>query len=121
VSTGPGGLRGGIGVLDKRCRIEYKVVAQDPDYGTEIITWALLAVVWCNAEDVIPSRSEAVKMQLATAVNQTRWRGRYRSDVDSSMRLTIWRPMPITYQIIGGPAELGNKEGIELMLARYSS
>jgi head-tail adaptor len=107
--------------LNKRCRLEYKVVAQDPDFGTEVVTWTLLAVVWCGVEDVMPSRSEAVKQQLATAVNQTRWQSNFRSDVDSSMRLIIWRPGPITYEIISGPAEVGNKDRIECMLARYSS
>jgi len=107
--------------LNKRCRLEYKVVTQDPDFGTELVTWALHAVMHCGVEDVMPSRSEAVKQQLARAVNQTRWQTNFRSDIDSSMRVIIWRPTPVTYQIISGPAEIGDKKRIELMLARYSS
>lgn len=108
-------------VLDTRSRIEQKIVTQDPDFGTEIVNWARLAVVWANVQDVLPSRSESVTQGLAIAKNPTRYRIRYRSDVDSSMRVIIWRPGPVTYQIVGGPAELGDKEYCEFMLERFSS
>jgi len=111
-----------VGPLDHRVRIESKSVAQDPDYGTEIVTWALLAVVWANVQDALPSKAESVVQGLAIAKNQTRVRIRYRSDVDSSMRMIIWRPGPITYQIVGGPAEIGGrKEYCEFMVERLSS
>lgn len=118
--------RRGIGVsilgnLDKRCRIERKAVTQEADYGTEVVTWALVGAAWCNVQDELPSKSEAVKQGLAVATNRTRWRARFRTDIDSSMRIVISRPSPIAYQIISGPAELGNKDGIECMLERYSS
>ena len=110
-----------LGPLNTRCRIERKVVSQDADYGTEVIAWALLGVAWCNVQDEFPSKSEAVKNGLAIATNRTRVRLRFRSDIDSSMRLVINRPAPQIYQIVSGPAELGNKEGIELFCERYSS
>lgn len=109
------------GTLNLRCRIERKSIVQDTDYGTEQIIWVLLAVVWCNVQDVLPSRSEAVKQGLAMATNQTRVRMRYRTDVDSSMRLVISRPVQTTYQIVAGPAVIGNKELIEFMVEKYSS
>lgn len=108
-------------VLDKRIRIEKKVATQDPDFRTEIVTWALLATVWAEVQDVLPSRSESVTMGVEIAKNQTRVRIRYRSDVDSSMRVVIWRPGPITYQIIGGPAELGQKQYSEFVVESLSS
>lgn len=104
--------------LNKRCRIEQKTTTTDDDYGTEVITWALLAVCWCESQDVLPSRSESVKNGLAVAANQTRIRLRYRTDIDSSMRLNI---DGTTYQIIAGPAELGKHQYIELMVEKYSS
>ena len=108
-------------VLDKRCRIEQKSVSQDPDFGTEIVTWVHLATVWAEVQDALPSRSESVTQGLAIAKNQTRVRIRYRSDVDSSMRMVLWRPGAITYQIVGGPAELGKHEYSEFMVERLSS
>lgn len=110
-----------LGPLTTRCRVEKKSITQDPDYGTEAITWALLAVVWCGVQDELPSRSEAVEQGLAMSTNRARVRMRYRSDIDSSMRFVIMRPGAMTYQIIAGPAELGNKEGIEFMAERMSS
>lgn len=110
-----------IGTLNTRARIEQKSVTTDPDYGTEVVTWVLLAVVWCSVQDELPSRSEAVKNGLAVSTQRTRVRMRYRSDIDSSMRLVINRPAPTVYQIISGPAILGNKHGIELFAERYSS
>lgn len=107
--------------LRHRCLIERKSVTQDPKYGTEVIAWVTVANAWCSAEDVSPSRSEAVKNGLAIAINQTVVRMRFRTDVDSSMRLTINRPALTVYQIIAGPAEIGNRQGIEFMVERITS
>jgi head-tail adaptor len=55
---------------------------------------------------------------MAIAANQSRFRCRFRKDIDSSMRIVIDN---VIYSIIGGPAELGKREYLELMLERYSS
>jgi SPP1 family predicted phage head-tail adaptor len=104
--------------LNKRCKIEQRATTQDSTYGTLTTTWTLLAVVWCQLQDVLPSRSESVKNGMQIAANQSRFRCRWRNDIDSSMRLTV---DGVNYQIIGGPAELGKREFLELMLERYSS
>lgn len=110
-----------IGSLNARCRVEYPVHSQDPVYGGDTITWTLLAVVWCNYQDELPSKSERVEQSLVLNTNRTRIRMRYRSDVDSAMRLVINRPNPTFYQIESGPAELGNKDGLEMMVVAFSS
>ena len=102
--------------LNKRCRIEYKSVTQNSLYGTEQIEWKLLAVIWCNTQDVLPSRAESIEGKVAIRKNQTRWRARYRDDIDSAMRIII---DSVVYQIISGPAVIGKNEFIELMLERY--
>jgi len=110
--------------LNHRVLIERKVVAQDPSYGTETVTWATVATLWANVQDVLPSRSEAVNNGLATATSQARVRMRYRTDIDSAMRMTINRPTPVVYQIISGPAELtqyGRHGWIEFMVERSST
>ena len=109
------------GSLRDRARIEYKVATSDANFGTEVVTWTLLATVWCNVQDELPSKSEAVKNGLVMGARRSRVRMRYRADLDSSMRLVISRPNSEVYQIIGGPAILGNKEGIELLCERYST
>ena len=110
-----------IGMLDRRIIIEKKVVTQDPDYGTEVVTWATLATVWANVQDVLPSRSEAVQRGLEIARNQTRIRFRYRSDVTSAMRITLLDGTGRVLQIVGGPAELGRHEYTEVVCEAYSS
>lgn len=104
--------------LDTRIRIEYKVTTQDADYGTPIDIWTLLAVVWANVQDVMPSRSESVKQGLEVARNQTRIRYRFREDVDSSMRVVIGAR---TLQIVAGPAELGRHEYSEVVCEAVST
>ncbi len=110
-----------IGSLNSRCRIEYKVTDRDPVYRGETIVWTLLAVVWCNISDVLPAKSEVVKADLMINVNRTQVIMRYRNDVDSSMRLVINRPNPVYYQIVSGPAEIGEKDGLQLFVEAYSS
>jgi len=110
--------------FDKRCRVEQKQITQDPDYGTEVITWILYRVLWCNVLDVLPSRSESVAQGLSVARNQTRIRFDKTSDteaIDSSMRCILMRPGPIIYQIVAGPAEVEKPRGIEIVAERYSS
>lgn len=110
-----------IGVLDTRCRIEQKVVTYDPEYGTELVGWAPLAVVWCSVQDELPSRSEAVKMGVEINTNRARVRMNYRTDINPSMRLVIYRPGEVVYEIVAGPAVLGHKDGIEVFVERFSS
>lgn len=109
------------GPLNTRCRIEQKSITQDPVYGTELVTWGTLATVWCAVQDELPSKSEAVKQGLTLTAQRTRVRMRYRTGIDSSMRLVISRPTETVYQIVGGPAILGNKDGLELVVEKYSS
>ena len=103
--------------LDRRCRIEQKTVTQDATYGSPVESWSLLAVIWCNIQDVLPSKSEAVKNGLVIGTKQKRWRARYCGDLDSSMRIVI---DGITHQIVGGPAELGQHEYIECVIEAYT-
>lgn len=107
--------------LNHRVLIERQVVTQDPQYGTEAVTWVTVANLWANVQDVLPSRSEAVKNGLATATSQTRIRMRFRTDIDSSMRMTISRPAPVVYQIISGTAELGRREWMEFVVERTTA
>ena len=110
-----------VGPLDTRIAIEYQATSQDSDYGTPVVTWTPLAVLWANVQDVMPSRSEAVRQGLQIARNQTRVRYRYRSDVTSAMRITVRGATDRVLQIVGGPAELGRHEYSECMCEAYTS
>ncbi len=112
-----------IGSLDTRCRVEGIVSSRDANYGSQVKTWALVGVYWCNVQDVLPSKSTEVTKDNSLRVNvkSTRLRMRYRTNIDASMRIIIERPDPVIYQIVGGPAELGKRDGIELLLHEMTS
>jgi head-tail adaptor len=104
----------------------------DTEFGKQPGPWIPLVALpgsptvgerfWVELQDVLPSRSEAVKMGLTVARNQTRLRMRWRSDIDSSMRVVVHYDTDVIYQIVAGPADIGGrKDGIEMMLERYST
>lgn len=110
------------GKLNRKITIEAKSVAMDPDYGTEVITWVPVATrIWASIQDVLPSRSEQVKQGIRVATLPARLRIRYRTDITSAMRVTVHGATDTVYQIVGGPAEVGRRELIEMMIEAYSS
>lgn len=110
-----------IGALNFRGRIEYKVVTNDATYGTEVVTWTTLATRWCSLNDLLPRKGEAISSDLAINVNRARVRMRYCSDINSSMRFVFSRPTEKIYNIVSGPAEIGNKDGVEFIVEHVSS
>lgn len=126
------------GDLDRLVRIERKATAADPEYvapdaqfGTANDVWLPLVVLpgspveaadlWAQILDALPSRSESVQQGLEVARNQTRVRMRWRNDVDSSMRIVERDGRQRTLQIVGGPAELGRREFMELVCETVTS
>lgn len=109
------------GKLRDRCIIEYPSQSNDPVYGAPVTTWTELATRWGEVQDTLPSRSEKVQDSMVVSQNSTRLRLRFCTDVDSTMRVTVTRGVAVTYQIIAGPAVLGNKEYVEFMLERIST
>lgn len=102
--------------MDRRIIIRQKVVAKDA-VGAQAFTWTVLDTVWAERRDQSPSRSEAMRTGLEQRRDQVRYRIRYRSDVDSSMRVDDDGQV---LQIVGGPAELGRREYLEFMAERIS-
>lgn len=105
--------------LDRRIAIEAPTTTQDA-YGSAVTTWSVMAVVWANIQDVLPSRSEALlNGSLKQAKQQTRIRIRYLAALNSEQRILH---DGTTYQIIGGPAEIGGrKEYQEIVVEEFSS
>lgn len=119
-------------ILDRQITIKQKSVTQNSTFGTQIVSWVPLSYLpgspavaeryWAELQDVRPSRSESVRQGLNVARNQTRCVIRWRSDVDSSMRVTVHGDSDVDYQIVGGPAEIGGRKGyIEMVIERVSS
>jgi head-tail adaptor len=105
-----------------RVTIERKTVAQDPNYGTEVVTWsALVSRIEANVQDVLPSKSESVANGIRVATRPSRVRIKYRADITSDMRVTIHGATDRVCQIVGGPAEIGRREWLEMVVEQYSS
>lgn len=105
--------------LDKRITIRYPAITLD-DYGAPVTTWKLLATVWADMQDALPSRSESVTQGvLKQGKDQTRIRVRHIPTLDSSMHV---EHDGVVYNIVGGPAVMGTrKEYQEIMVERYTT
>lgn len=109
------------GELDRLASFDYPTTVSG-EFGPQPGPWVRLGIFPVQIQDVMPSRSEAVRQGLAQARNQTRLRMRWRNDITSAMRVVLHGDSDVVYQIVGGPAAIGGrKDGLELMLERYST
>jgi head-tail adaptor len=107
--------------MDEQCTIEQRAVERDPNYGTEVEGWEVVAAkVWCNAQDVLPSRAESTSNGIRTATKQTRLRIQIDDRITPEMRVTLHGKGDRLMQIISGPAFLDDRRHIEFMLEGYS-
>lgn len=111
------------GLADRRITIRSKSVTQDPDNGSDVVTWTdFLTRIPAEFEWMIPNRSEIVTRQVQLDKNQARVRIRWRAGVDSTMQVILHGIQDTTWQIVGGPAEIeGHRRRIELYLEAYTS
>lgn len=111
-----------LGPLDRKITLESKQITPDPVYGSDVVTWIPFASrLWASVQDVLPSRSEQIKQGLAVASQAARVRLRYRAGITPDMRVIVHGATDRICQIIGGPAELGRREGIELVIETYTT
>lgn len=71
-----------------------------------------------EVQDTRPSKGEKLEDGQITATRSTRIVLRYRAGITADMRIIHGARI---MEIIGGPATLGNFDGIELMAADYST
>lgn len=73
------------GKLRHRVQIQYPIETQDQNTGAIQVSWAVLASVWASIEPL--SAREFVAAQSEDSKVTTRITIRYRSDINSAMRL----------------------------------
>lgn len=100
------------GSMDTRIRFERRVGTQDPRLGAYVYTWDEVATVWADVQDMVPSRAERIADGIAIQARPARVRIRWREGITSDLRVIIGSD---TYRIVGGPAELGRRERLELV------
>jgi len=108
----------GTGDLDRRATILVRSDTTDPDYGTREASWADGDTVFAQVLDVLPSRSDRLGDEIAMTKRPATVRMRYRSDVTQANRLRIDGE---EYRIVSGPAMIGRRYGIELMVEQIST
>lgn len=109
------------GQLNQRIRIESKQVAIDPDYGTQVITWAAFATVSAEVREVLPGKAESQANGLRILNRPARVRVRYQAGITSDMRIVLLDRSDRVLQIVSGPAELGRKQWMEMLCEEYST
>lgn len=117
-----------LGRLDRRVRIE-KPVASASFTGAGAGSWAMVADTRASIQDALPSRGERLADGLNATTRPARVRMRYRTDITAAMRLVLlrldadaaeWVPADRIMQITTVPAELGRRDGLEMMVEDYS-
>ncbi|WP_340265413.1 phage head closure protein [Sphingobium mellinum] len=106
------------GRLDKRVTILSRADQIDPVFRSAVVAWVPLATVWAQVTDILPSRSDKIADGISITNRPCRVRMRYRADIDSGMRLSINGRI---YSIVGGPAEMGRRQGLELVAEELST
>lgn len=101
--------------MDRIVRIE-RPVADASFGGAGAEQWVLVGIAPAEVQDVLPSKGETLGEIGTTMTRPARVRMRYREDVTGDMRIVHGTRV---MQIISGPAELGRREAIEMMVAEY--
>lgn len=100
------------GILDSRVTLLVRTASQEGRFGTQVTSWTPLATVWAQVTPMLPSRAERVADGIEIARQPIRVRMRWRDDIDTTMAIEHDGKR---YRIVGGPAELGRREGIEIV------
>lgn len=109
------------GELNRRARFERPTTTKDATTLAPVTTWTSIGTFAVSAMDTPPSRSEAVRNGLQQARQQTTLRMRWRNDITADMRVVLLGDGEQVMQIVGGPAMIGRRDALELVLERYST
>jgi head-tail adaptor len=111
-----------IGSLDTPARIEQKLETPNTDFGGSDISWvAYIAKTFIELSDITTRMQEETNSDLRQMKRPCRVRMRYFPDLNSTMRIVILDRSDRILEIVSKPAELGRKEGLEMMCHDYEA
>lgn len=110
-----------LGPLDRRIRIEQPTVTRDADYGSPTATWTTYGTFWASVQEVLPSRGESNAQDISIAERPARVRMRYVSGITAKMRCVYLDRSDRVMRILAVPVEIGRREGLEFMVADFST
>jgi SPP1 family predicted phage head-tail adaptor len=106
------------GKLDRRVTILVRSDEKDPVYGTKTPVWLDQVTVAAEVLDLLPSKGDQAAGEMSLARRPARIRMRWRDDVTQANRVRIdGRDM----RIVAGPAMLGRRDGLEIMVEELST
>lgn len=103
---------------DTLITFEARTPTVNEDDGTRSYAWTNHAQEYAEVQDMLPSRGEQIADGLSIQRRPCRVRCLYRDDITSDMRVTFEGR---TMEIIGGPVELGRRDGLEMVCEDLSS
>jgi SPP1 family predicted phage head-tail adaptor len=109
-----------LGKLDRYIRIESKSVTNDPDFGSEIITWSTYKECWASVQDILSNNQEATKTDLRLSTRPCKVLTHYDSGINETMRIVMLDRDDRLLQIVSVPAEIGRRQGLEFMAEEFS-
>lgn len=105
--------------LNERATIQQRPAGKDA-YGRKASNsdaWLNVAAnIWCNVQDVLPSRAEKSENGARVASKQARFRIRKQILIAADMRVVLHGRGDKMMQVISGPALLDDKTHVECML-----
>lgn len=111
-----------IGRLRDRVRFERQEITEDPLYGPQPGAWVEVATEWAEVLDSLPSRAETGDAVLRQSVRPARIRLRWRTDIDTTMRVVLLDRDNRVLGLSAGPAMLGNERRfMEFMAEEFTS
>lgn len=106
------------GQLDRRVTFQRSAGTKDPEYGTLTDAWVdVFQRVPAQVQDDLPSKSEKVVLGVTKNTTPARLRLRYMTGITPDMRVIVHGPVDRIVQIVGGPAEIGRREWLELVVS----
>lgn len=110
-----------IGTLNRRIRIDQPSAAQNSVDGSAEPAWSTYATLWAEVQEVLPSRGESLAQGFNIAERPARIRTRYVSGITPAMRAVYLDRSNRVMKIISQPVEIGHKEGLEFMVADFTT
>jgi SPP1 family predicted phage head-tail adaptor len=109
-----------IGKMDRYIRFEQKVVTQDADYGSEVVSWVPYKTCWASITDITSNRMQEYTLGDLRSINRPcKVVVRYDEGIDATMRIVCLDRNDRILEIVTKAGELGRREAMEFIAQDY--
>lgn len=105
--------------LKDQITFQARAVVQEERFGTKTGgSWGGDITVWAKILDVLPSQAMGVEDNVVMARRPVHIRIRWRTDITDAMRILYGNRI---LKIVKGPADIGHRDGLEIVAEEYST